>query len=159
MHCAFYTTLLRCHFMPTLLYSSLRHFTPDTRPKLTSSYPSLPSSDPVLSLHSSYIPPFSHILILMPHRSFLSILYSKSTPSLLFFLPLSFPLCPHLLSSHLPSLPPSLSPPPSFTTPFPSAQCVVVAFSSSRTWIFVSILFSMFANLVYPSMSSLVSKM
>ena len=37
-------------------------------------------------------------------------------------------------------------------------QCIVVAFSSSTTMIFVSILFSMIANLVYPSVSSLVSK-
>lgn len=37
-------------------------------------------------------------------------------------------------------------------------QCIFVAFSSSSQWIFASILFSMFANLVYPSISSLVSK-
>ena len=37
-------------------------------------------------------------------------------------------------------------------------QCIVVAFSTSSEWIFVSVLFSMFANLVYPSISSLVSK-
>ena len=39
-----------------------------------------------------------------------------------------------------------------------AVQCVVVTFSSSATWIFVSVLFSMIANLVYPSISSLVSK-
>ena len=39
-----------------------------------------------------------------------------------------------------------------------SIQCIVVAFSRSKTAIFVSVLFSMFANLVYPSISSLVSK-
>jgi len=37
-------------------------------------------------------------------------------------------------------------------------QCIVVAFSRTSTAIFVSVLFSMFANLVYPSISSLVSK-
>jgi DHA1 family tetracycline resistance protein-like MFS transporter len=39
-----------------------------------------------------------------------------------------------------------------------SAQCVVVALSSSPVMIFISVLFSMLANLVYPSISSLVSK-
>eukprot|EP00605_Chrysophyceae_sp_TOSAG23-4_P002765 GSChrysophyteH1.ASY1.ANO1.3049.1 assembled CDS len=39
-----------------------------------------------------------------------------------------------------------------------SFQCIVVAFSTTPTMIFVSMLFSMVANLVYPSMSSLVSK-
>ena len=39
-----------------------------------------------------------------------------------------------------------------------AAQCVLVAFSSSPVMIFVSVLFSMLANLVYPSISSLVSK-
>ena len=39
-----------------------------------------------------------------------------------------------------------------------AAQCVLVAFSSSPMMIFVSVLFSMLANLVYPSISSLVSK-
>lgn len=39
-----------------------------------------------------------------------------------------------------------------------AAQCVLVAFSSSDVMIFVSVLFSMLANLVYPSISSLVSK-
>ena len=39
-----------------------------------------------------------------------------------------------------------------------SMQCIIVTFSSSTTWIFVSVLFSMLANLVYPSISSLVSK-
>jgi DHA1 family tetracycline resistance protein-like MFS transporter len=39
-----------------------------------------------------------------------------------------------------------------------SVQCVIVAFSTSPIWIFVSVLFSMLANLVYPSISSLVSK-
>lgn len=37
-------------------------------------------------------------------------------------------------------------------------QCVVVAFSDNATMIFVSIAFSMLSNLVYPSTSSLVSK-
>ena len=39
-----------------------------------------------------------------------------------------------------------------------AAQCVLVAFSSSDVMIFVSVVFSMLANLVYPSISSLVSK-
>lgn len=39
-----------------------------------------------------------------------------------------------------------------------SIQCVVIAFSSSPTGIFFSVLFSMLSNLVYPSISSLVSK-
>jgi DHA1 family tetracycline resistance protein-like MFS transporter len=39
-----------------------------------------------------------------------------------------------------------------------SIQCVVVAFSTSPSMIFISIFFSMIANLVYPSVSSLVSK-
>ena len=39
-----------------------------------------------------------------------------------------------------------------------ACQCAVVAFSTEPTMIFVSVLFSMFANLVYPSVSSLVSK-
>ena len=39
-----------------------------------------------------------------------------------------------------------------------ACQCVIVAFSTSPFWIFVSVLFSMLANLVYPSLSSLVSK-
>lgn len=39
-----------------------------------------------------------------------------------------------------------------------AAQCAVVAFSTSSTSIFASILFSMLSNLVYPSISSLVSK-
>ncbi len=39
-----------------------------------------------------------------------------------------------------------------------SIQCVIVTFSTSTLWIFVSVLFSMLANLVYPSISSLVSK-
>lgn len=37
-------------------------------------------------------------------------------------------------------------------------QCVVVALSTSPVMIFISVLFSMLANLVYPSISSLVSK-
>lgn len=37
-------------------------------------------------------------------------------------------------------------------------QCTVIAFSSSPTGIFFSVLFSMLSNLVYPSISSLVSK-
>jgi len=39
-----------------------------------------------------------------------------------------------------------------------AVQCIVVAFSRNSNAIFVSVLFSMFANLVYPSISSLVSK-
>ena len=39
-----------------------------------------------------------------------------------------------------------------------SIQCVVLAFSSSSTDIFFAIIFSMLANLVYPSVSSLLSK-
>lgn len=39
-----------------------------------------------------------------------------------------------------------------------AVQCVLVAFSTSSDMIFISILFSMIANLVYPSVSSLVSK-
>ena len=39
-----------------------------------------------------------------------------------------------------------------------AVQCIVVAFSRNSRAIFVSVLFSMFANLVYPSISSLVSK-
>jgi MFS transporter, DHA1 family, tetracycline resistance protein len=38
-------------------------------------------------------------------------------------------------------------------------QCITVAFASSPLWIFMSVLFSMLANLVYPSISSLVSKL
>lgn len=37
-------------------------------------------------------------------------------------------------------------------------QCIAISVSTSPFWIFVSILFSMFANLVYPSISSLVSR-
>ena len=37
-------------------------------------------------------------------------------------------------------------------------QCIVLAFSTRVEHIFISVLFSMLANLVYPSMSSLVSK-
>jgi len=37
-------------------------------------------------------------------------------------------------------------------------QCVVVAFSTTPSMIFFSMFFSMLANLVYPSISSLVSK-
>ena len=37
-------------------------------------------------------------------------------------------------------------------------QCTVLAFSTTEHHIFISVVFSMFANLVYPSMSSLVSK-
>lgn len=37
-------------------------------------------------------------------------------------------------------------------------QCVTISLSTSPFWIFVSILFSMLANLVYPSISSLVSR-
>lgn len=39
-----------------------------------------------------------------------------------------------------------------------SMQCCIIAISSSPKWIYISILFSMLANLVYPSVSSLVSK-
>jgi MFS transporter, DHA1 family, tetracycline resistance protein len=39
-----------------------------------------------------------------------------------------------------------------------SAQCILVALSTSPFMIFISVLFSMLANLVYPSISSLVSK-
>jgi MFS family permease len=39
-----------------------------------------------------------------------------------------------------------------------SVQCILVAFSTSPLMIFISVLFSMVANLVYPSISSLVSK-
>eukprot|EP01035_Chromulina_nebulosa_P019458 gene19458-25340_t len=38
-------------------------------------------------------------------------------------------------------------------------QCVLVAFSNSKTLIFGSIFFSMISHLVYPSLSSLVSKL
>jgi MFS transporter, DHA1 family, tetracycline resistance protein len=37
-------------------------------------------------------------------------------------------------------------------------QCLVVAFATEPVMVFVSVLFSMFANLVYPSVSSMVSK-
>jgi DHA1 family tetracycline resistance protein-like MFS transporter len=40
-----------------------------------------------------------------------------------------------------------------------AVQCVVVALSSSSQWIFLSVLLSMLSNLVYPSISSLVSKL
>lgn len=39
-----------------------------------------------------------------------------------------------------------------------SMQCIVVACGKKPEWIFVSLFFSMFANLFYPSVSSLVSK-
>lgn len=39
-----------------------------------------------------------------------------------------------------------------------SVQCMLVAISSSPMWIFISVLFSMGANLFYPAVSSLVSK-
>lgn len=39
-----------------------------------------------------------------------------------------------------------------------AVQAVLLAFSSSPGWIFVSVTFSMVSNLVYPSISSLVSK-
>ena len=125
--------------------------------------------DPVLTL----IPPHSCVLTLPPQPSLIILSSLPSSPPLTF----TPPVHPHLLPPPLPSshfsqspftltfshLPSSITltsphlPPPS--SPVPPAQCVVVAFSFSRTWIFVSILFSMFANLVYPSMSSLVSKM
>lgn len=37
-------------------------------------------------------------------------------------------------------------------------QCITISLSTSPFWIFVSVLFSMLANLVYPSISSLVSR-
>lgn len=37
-------------------------------------------------------------------------------------------------------------------------QCVLIAFSTSVEWVVLSIVFSMFSNLVYPSVSSIVSK-
>ena len=37
-------------------------------------------------------------------------------------------------------------------------QCMMVAISTTPTWIYVSVLFSMGANLFYPAVSSLVSK-
>jgi MFS transporter, DHA1 family, tetracycline resistance protein len=39
-----------------------------------------------------------------------------------------------------------------------AVQCMLVAISTSPMWIFISVLFSMGANLFYPSVSSLVSK-
>lgn len=39
-----------------------------------------------------------------------------------------------------------------------AVQAVLLAFSSSPSWIFASVAFSMVSNLVYPSISSLVSK-
>ena len=39
-----------------------------------------------------------------------------------------------------------------------AAQCALVAISSSPMWIFISVFFSMGANLFYPAVSSLVSK-
>lgn len=39
-----------------------------------------------------------------------------------------------------------------------SIQCLLVAISTSPVWIFISVLFSMGANLFYPAVSSLVSK-
>ena len=41
---------------------------------------------------------------------------------------------------------------------FFSLQCLVIAFSTTKEWIFISILFSMISNLVYPSISALVSR-
>lgn len=40
-----------------------------------------------------------------------------------------------------------------------AVQCIIVAFSTSSASIFISVLFSMISNLVYPSVSSLVSKL
>jgi MFS transporter, DHA1 family, tetracycline resistance protein len=37
-------------------------------------------------------------------------------------------------------------------------QCFIIAFSDSLDWIFVSVVFSMISNLVYPAVSSLVSR-
>eukprot|EP00598_Pedospumella_elongata_P003244 CAMPEP_0184972272 /NCGR_PEP_ID=MMETSP1098-20130426/4299_1 /TAXON_ID=89044 /ORGANISM="Spumella elongata, Strain CCAP 955/1" /LENGTH=109 /DNA_ID=CAMNT_0027494519 /DNA_START=122 /DNA_END=447 /DNA_ORIENTATION=+ len=39
-----------------------------------------------------------------------------------------------------------------------SLQCLLVAVSTNPGWIFLSVLFSMGANLFYPAVSSLVSK-
>lgn len=39
-----------------------------------------------------------------------------------------------------------------------ACQCIVVAFSKDPRWIYGSIIFSMLSNLVYPSISSLVSR-
>jgi MFS transporter, DHA1 family, tetracycline resistance protein len=39
-----------------------------------------------------------------------------------------------------------------------ACQAILLAFSSSPRWIYLSVTFSMFSNLVYPSVSSLVSK-
>lgn len=37
-------------------------------------------------------------------------------------------------------------------------QCLTIAFGNTIEWVFVSVIFSMFSNLFYPSVSSLVSK-
>lgn len=39
-----------------------------------------------------------------------------------------------------------------------SCQAILLAFSASPKWIYLSVTFSMLSNLVYPSISSLVSK-
>lgn len=39
-----------------------------------------------------------------------------------------------------------------------SGQCFTIAFGDSIQWVFISVIFSMFSNLFYPSVSSLVSK-
>lgn len=39
-----------------------------------------------------------------------------------------------------------------------AVQCIIIAFATTHLWIFLSLLCSMLANLVYPSLSSLVSK-
>ena len=41
---------------------------------------------------------------------------------------------------------------------FFSVQCLVVAFSTSMSWMYASVVFSMVANLVYPSISALISR-
>jgi MFS transporter, DHA1 family, tetracycline resistance protein len=37
-------------------------------------------------------------------------------------------------------------------------QCLIVACTQSAEWIYISVLFSLLSNLVYPAMSSLVSR-
>lgn len=39
-----------------------------------------------------------------------------------------------------------------------AVQCFIIAFSTSAQWIFVSVIFSLLSNLVYPSVSALVSR-
>jgi MFS transporter, DHA1 family, tetracycline resistance protein len=40
-----------------------------------------------------------------------------------------------------------------------AVQTVIIALASSKKWVFISIIFSMLSNLVYPSISSLVSRL